>query len=287
MIHPKFGGKWTEKKLKVLKKYLVAYATIMNKQSFKFAYIDAFAGTGYRSIKKSKNTNLSFLDIEMEANEFMKGSARIALEVEPQFQKYIFIEKNQNQFKELSKLKEGSELKNKIEIKNEEANFAIKKLCKSDWKTHRAVMFLDPFGMEIEWETIKVISDTKAIDLWVLFPLGIGVNRLLKKDGKLQEWAEKKLNKLFGDDVWKKEFYEPDKQENLFNDNHLQKKADLEIIGSYFIKRLKTVFTKVADNPAKLYNSKNSLLFLLCFAAGNPKGAKTAVKIAQDILTNI
>jgi hypothetical protein len=44
------------------------------------------------------------------------------------------------------------------------------------------------------------------------------------------------------------------------------------------------VFKGVANNPLPLYNSKNNPLYLLCFAAGNPKGAPTAVKIAQDIL---
>jgi hypothetical protein len=37
-----FGGNWTEEKLEHVKKYLKAYATIMNKQNFRFAYIDAF-----------------------------------------------------------------------------------------------------------------------------------------------------------------------------------------------------------------------------------------------------
>lgn len=47
-----FGGDWTIEKLKRLRKYLVAYATIMNKQNYRFAYIDAFAGTGYRTLKQ-------------------------------------------------------------------------------------------------------------------------------------------------------------------------------------------------------------------------------------------
>lgn len=33
-----------------------------------------------------------------------------------------------------------------------------------------------------------------------------------------------------------------------------------------------------------LMNSKNISLYLLCFAAGNPKGAPTALKIANYIL---
>ena len=38
-----FGGDWTEEKLERVRKYLSAYTTIMSKQPFCFAYIDAFA----------------------------------------------------------------------------------------------------------------------------------------------------------------------------------------------------------------------------------------------------
>jgi hypothetical protein len=35
------------------------------------------------------------------------------------------------------------------------------------------VLFLDPYGMQVDWTTIEAIARTKAIDLRVLFPLGI------------------------------------------------------------------------------------------------------------------
>ena len=48
-----FGGSWTDEKLKMVEKYLKAYAVIMNNHNFRFAYIDAFAGTGYREEKNN------------------------------------------------------------------------------------------------------------------------------------------------------------------------------------------------------------------------------------------
>ncbi len=33
-----FGGSWTEEKLKMVEKYLKAYAVVMNKHNFRFAY---------------------------------------------------------------------------------------------------------------------------------------------------------------------------------------------------------------------------------------------------------
>ena len=103
-----FGGDWTAEKLERVRKYLAAYATIMNKQAFQFSYIDAFAGTGYNTTRPQKGTQESPLFPELAAAEtqkFMDGSARIALRISPAFQRYIFIEKSPARFAELEKLK--------------------------------------------------------------------------------------------------------------------------------------------------------------------------------------
>jgi three-Cys-motif partner protein len=80
----------------------------------------------------------------------------------------------------------------------------------------RAVIFLDPFGMQVEWETIEVIAKTKAIDMWYLLPLGIGVNRLLKKDGMISEANRNKINDIFGSRDWYNTFYKTEETASLF-----------------------------------------------------------------------
>ena len=45
----RFGGDWTTKKLQILGGYLSAYTTALKKQNFRTGYIDAFAGSGYRT----------------------------------------------------------------------------------------------------------------------------------------------------------------------------------------------------------------------------------------------
>jgi hypothetical protein len=62
------------------------------------------------------------------------------------------------------------------------------------------------------------------------------------------------------------------------------KRATTGTIGRYFVDRLKEVFTAVAE-PRVLSNSKGSPLYLLCFAAGNLKGAPIALKIANHLLS--
>jgi three-Cys-motif partner protein len=61
--------------------------------------------------------------------------------------------------------------------------------------------------MQVDWTTVEAIARTKAIDLWVLFPLGIGVNRLLTKSGDVPETWRRRLNLLLGTEEWYEEFY--------------------------------------------------------------------------------
>lgn len=284
-----FGGNWTDEKLERVRKYLAAYTTIMSKQPFRFAYIDAFAGTGYRDLRQETSPGeLMFPELaEQESQSFLEGSARIALQIRPRFHKYIFIEKDSKRFEELQKLKEAfPSLRDDIDLRNEDANDFLQTFLQGkNWREHRAVLFLDPYGMQVEWKTIEAIAHTQAIDLWILFPLGVAVNRLLRKNGKIDSIIRSRLDRLFGATDWYEAFYRTVSRVGLFGEETtVEKVGGFELIGDYFVKRLKTVFAGVAQNPLPLYNSRNNPLYLLCFASGNPRGAGLAVKIAQDIL---
>lgn len=287
-----FGGSWTDEKLERLRKYLHAYTKIFAKnikaQYFTTVYVDAFAGTGYRS-KASPTSQQPVILEELAAadnQEFLKGSARIALEVEPPFKRYIFVEKNPSYAAKLQKLKTEFSTKD-IMIVEEDANVFLQNWCaETDWKRHRAVVFLDPYGMEVEWKTIESIARTKAIDLWLLFPLGVAVNRLLTRGRKPDPAYKQALDRMFGTEEWEQAFYSLQTKRTLFGEDQATvKDADFDTIEKFFIERLQSVFVAVAENPLPLLNSTNVPLYLLCFAAGNPKGAEIAVKIANYILT--
>jgi three-Cys-motif partner protein len=183
-----FGGDWTTDKLERVRKYLAAYTTIFasNPRAQKLTpiYVDAFAGTGYRNRPRATGGETPlFTDLtEPDAEDFLKGSARIALEVEPPFKQYVFIEQDARRAQELENLKERFPQR-AIRIAQEEANTFLKGWCAhTNWRTCRSVMFLDPYGMQVDWPLIETIARTEAIDLWLLFPLGVAVNRLLTKN---------------------------------------------------------------------------------------------------------
>ena len=101
------------------------------------------------------------------------------------------------------------------------------------------MLFLDPYGMQVEWKTIEAIAGTRAIDMWLLFPLGIGVNRLLTKTGDIPESWRHRLNVLLGNENWYEEFYTVERRPNLFGDDEARvERASVETIGRYFNDRL-------------------------------------------------
>lgn len=288
-----FGGKWTVEKLQLLREYLDVYMEIFTKNErasfYQTIYVDAFAGTGERSSASKDDEGILPFDIldDEDAKDYGKGSAQIALDTNPPFDKYIFVENKPKHVKELEALAAKYEgLKERINIKHGEANEFLVDWCReTDWKKNRAVVFLDPYGMQVEWKTIVAIAETKAIDLWLLFPLGLGVNRLLMRRGPPKgQWAER-LTKFFGTDSWEDAFYTKDLQVQLFDiGSELMKTSSFDSIGKFFVDRLDGIFEKVSPKPLPLFNSRGHPMYLLCFAAGNPKGATTAVKIANHLL---
>lgn len=295
MSDHRFGGPWTEDKLNRLRKYLRAYMTIFSRNEraafLRPVYVDAFAGTGFRrqaSRQPEDPDPLFDVITDGDADSFRKGSTYVALETDPPFAEYIFIEQNQEHAQVLQQLREDfPQLSQRVKIVSEDANSYLERWCiEGDWSRDRAVVFLDPYGMQVSWSTIAAMASTKAIDLWVLFPLGVAVNRLLLRAHPPEgAWADR-LTTQFGTDAWRDVFYRVSRQRSLFGGSpEMVKDADFKRIAKFWIDRLGSVFEKVAPNPLPLRNSRNIPIYLLCFAAANPKGSATAVRIAQDILS--
>ncbi|MEA3548591.1 MAG: three-Cys-motif partner protein TcmP [Thermodesulfobacteriota bacterium] len=291
MNSQEFGGPWSTIKVELLRKYLHFYTQALKNKPFKLIYIDAFAGTGYFQTKKKNCQKQGFFSAPQKetGQQLLDGSAKIALSLERPFDFYIFIEKDEKKFSELQKLKkEFPSLETRMHFKNTDANEYLKSLCnKVKWSNHRSVLFLDPFGLQVDWTTIEAIANTRSIDTWFLFPIS-AINRMLKRDGNISESWKRRINSVFGTDNWYNKFFKKSRQMSLFGTTEtLRKEADFQIIGEYILERLQTVFAGVAKNPRLLRTERNVPLFLLCFAVGNPnaKAKKLALNAAQNILS--
>jgi three-Cys-motif partner protein len=283
-----FGGDWTEVKLHCLKTYLTRYrmifATNLKAQYFRTWYVDAFAGTGSRAQEAFEGSLLQLAE-GSETTGYFEGSARIALSLTSPFDRYVFIEKSKARCDELRATiaDEYGDLAVRCEFRQQDANNAIRNWCKErDWRKDRAVVFLDPYGLQVEWKTIQALGATMGVDLWYLFPLNLA--RLLKREGAIDAMWQRRLDLLFGTHDWEARFYKPRIQEGLFGATEtVERDATVENIKEFIEERLETCFHSVAKGMV-LMNSKSSPMYSLCFAAANERGAPIALRIAQSIL---
>ena len=270
-----FGGNWTEQKIEMVVAYAKAYLVIMNKYpQFKPLYFDGFAGSG--DIYKTEETDL----------DTIKGAAIRILEIDDPkvFDTYYFVEKDEKNKKELEKSINQKFPGRKTHVVSEDCN--TKLLSMADYlKKHsscRVLAFIDPYGMSVDWSSIASLKNL-GIDLWILVPTGMGINRLLKNDGKISDaWLEK-LERFLG---LKKEFilnhfYKESKRLTLFGEETIVEKEQnaIQKAGILYRERLNTIFKFVSESFV-MRNSTNSIMYHFMMATNNA----SALKIANDVI---
>lgn len=280
-----WGGIWTDKKLDAFSKYVWSYLSIMKNYPFwKTIYFDGFAGTGSR--KKQKSELFTQLKLTDEDERVYKSSAERVLSIKDdlEFSFYYFIDTNKKAIKKLElKLKSSPSSEGKTLVFREgDSNKWLLELA-ATLKTgkYAALVFLDPFGMQINWNSIENLKGTRS-DIWILVPTGVIVNRLLDKKGELKFLA--KLESFFGlnENQIREEFYETEVQETLFGKTEITRKVlkPIEKIANLYLKRLNTIWDYTIEKPLRLDNNHGFPIFHFAFASNN----KTAVKIANQII---
>jgi len=287
-----FGSGLTELKLSVIADYLHRYNTALSKQPFfERWYFDAFAGTGERTIRLSGSRGDLISEPVEERIERRRGSARIALDTTPPFHRCIFMEQKKRHSLALEALcTEPQYSSRKAFVVRGDANKAIQDHIHSvNWKKTRAVMFLDPYGMNVDWRTLEAISRTEAIDLWYLVSLSGLYRQATHRSSALNEKKRAALTRMLGTSAWETAWYEEDRQGSLLStldSEQMRRTASLDRMESFVLQRLRDLFPMVLE-PLRLRNDRNAPMFSLFFAMSNPSpaAAKVAKPIAQHILT--
>ena len=292
MVEQKFGHEWSQRKLHCVKDYLAGWTAMMEFNSRRFGwktrYIDAFSGTGSFEIKATKSPTPLFDKVENdeEKREIQQGSARIAIEHKPKFDRIDLIELDPEKANELRKIA-GEELGSRVFVHEGDANSVLEDLCLNIDKNERAVLFLDPFGCQVWWETLQAVAKTKRIDIWYLFSI-MGVNRKLpKRPEDIPDHERTILNKCLGTNDWENQFYQQQLEQDLFGEvpvtTRLAKPSKIE---EYFKNKLGTIFPFVSSDCLRLKSSRNGHIFSLFFAISNPSEAamKRAIKLVTPIL---
>jgi len=279
-----FGGLSTDLKLSVVESYLRGFTTALRGKFAELWYIDAFAGTGERTVKHAAQRRTLIDAATDEKIERHRGSARIAIDVVPQFDRLIFMDNDPRHCRALQQLR-FSYADRKIDVIEGDANEAIVEMVQGRaWAGTRAVMFLDPYGMSVAWETLEEINATEAIDVWYLVSLTGLFRQAALRASAIDESKRAALIRMLGTEDWEKAWY--GRRTTLFGDaDERFRTADVETIEGFVLKRLKQLFPCVLP-PLRLKNDRGVPAHALFFAISNPapRAIGLATKIANHIL---
>ncbi|MCC7105186.1 MAG: three-Cys-motif partner protein TcmP [Chloroflexi bacterium] len=262
---------WTRDKLEILGKYLHAYSTIMRKQRDEegwlksYSYIDAFANEGQY--------------FDADAREYVDGSPGVALKCDPPFDDYWFIELRASRLVSLQANVTALPNRERAHFVQGDANEVLANTITRQIRREyyrRGFVFLDPYGLQVSWDTACRLAEARAFDVFVNFPV-MGVNRLLDRDRLPDERNTAALERIIGDSSWIEPMYES--QPDLFGETrHQRGRSRAEEIADIYVRKLKALFGRVS-RPVIMRNSANAPLYALFLASHN----ETAVKITNSI----
>ena len=257
---------WSELKLEIVEKYGAAYTgAFKGEPRLKKYYIDGFSGAGAHVSKRT--------------GELIEGSPVRALRVLPPFDGYHFIDMNPDKTSYLQKLCEN---RSNVQIHTKDANAYLTQelLPTIKYKNfNRALCLLDPYGLHMDWEVMRLAGQSQAIDMFLNFPvMDMNRNAIWHQPEMVPQDGIERMNRFWGDDSWRAAAYAESRQTSLFGP--VIEKQPNDAIVAAFMKRLKDVagFRFVAD-PLPMRNSTNAVVYYLFFACKHP--------VAEKIITAI
>lgn len=260
---------WSTIKLELLGKYLHADSTIMRAQKRRgwlrsYFYVDAFSGVGrYR---------------DPDLQTFVDGSPLVALGCEPPFDEYYFIELMAGRLRDLEHRVREDYPNHRVHFIRGDANAALRERIPNRRRDERGLVFLDPYGLQVDFATLQHLATQKMFDVFVNFSV-MGVARNLKTKQSPDARTTDLLTRVMGDADLINEAYV---MQTSFFDGPVGRRRrlrarDLAIRYSESVKRL----FGFGSEPVLIRNSKRAPLYAVFLASHN----QSAGNIANDIFT--
>jgi len=261
-------GYWTEIKLDIIKKYAAAYTKILSQKQVirKYIYIDAFAGSGTH--------------ISRTSGQEIKGSPQVALEVDPPFSEYHFIDLDKQKIFELEKLALERE---DVFVHEADCNEVLlhRIFPRARYQDfHRALCVLDPYSLQLNWNVVKAAGKMKSIDVFINFPsLDMNRNVLWSNPEGVSPRKLEEMNAFWGDDSWKRVAYKKDPQGSLFGEENILPTKKKEIVEAYGKRLIYDAGFGYVPDPLPMRNRNGAIVYYLFFASKQ----KVAGNIIKDI----
>lgn len=261
-------GYWSEIKLDIVRKYASAYSIVMAKQEIirKHIYIDGFAGAG---------THISKI-----SGRFIPGSPLNALNVVPPFKEFHFVDLDGGRARRLRDLAKG---RSDVLVYEGDCNDVLttQVFPRARYEDYnRALCLLDPYGLHLNWEVMRMAGETKSIEIFLNFPvMDMHMNVLWRDSARVKPEQAARMDSFWGDRTWLDVAYT--KNRGLFGD--IEEKATIEKVAAAFRERLhKVAGFKFVPDPMPMRNTRGGIVYYLFFASPNEKGDKIVRDIFQS-----
>ena len=213
------------------------------------------------------------------AGQTIPGSVPRALAVtEKPFDRVLLIDNDAEKCRELRNLVEQSGDSARTDIRCGDGNVELRKFAhwikRPENCLHRAFVFVDPYAMTVDWETVDALASTKRCDVLMLFPL-MAVRRQLTVSGWPDRQKQAALNRFFEGGAWRELYSE--RGETVGCDHGYRS------ILSLYVRLLREIFIEVVEPERSLGDPNRDPRFTLLFAASNESGAEVAARIAQGV----
>ncbi len=258
-------GPWSEIKIEIIQKYAQAYTKILSSRpsKFEFVYIDAFSGPG--------------LNVSKETGEFVPGSPLAVMEIEPRFHEYHFIDLDSQKLAELSKLAGSNPA---VKTYEGDCNELLVKQILPNVRYdryRRGLCLLDPYGLHLDWQVVKLAGSLRTIDVFLNFPIHDMNRNVLRHDpSSVSENDAHRMTRFWGDDSWKQVAYS--QVRTLFGTEE-EKVTNREIVDSYITRLRKLAGFEYVAKPLPMRNKQRATIYYLLFASNQP----VATEIVDDI----
>jgi three-Cys-motif partner protein len=160
-------GPWAEEKYQYVGMYAQLFSTGMKNKWPHRIYLDLFSGPGYSRVR--------------ETNRVVLGSPMIALSLPDRFDSYVFADENTESLDALRTRVSRLGLDVTPTYIPGDANARIGRvldvISKTPSKSTLSFCFLDPYKLNIHFETVRRIAEGRSVDFLILLALYIDANR--------------------------------------------------------------------------------------------------------------
>lgn len=193
-------GRWAEEKYRRVGMYSEIVSTGMKGRWEKRVYVDLFAGPGHAVIRETKQRVLT--------------SPLLALDVPNRFDKYVFVDSDDVALSALMRRANGIAPATTVVAIHGDANAVADRIAAEipvHSRTNRVLTFcfIDPYSLNIHFETVRKLAEGRAMDVLILLALQMDANR---NEAIYMRPDNPRIDNFLGDNSWRPRWKAPERR---------------------------------------------------------------------------